>query len=79
MFEFSVYPNPARKILNVKDEKQVVNHLEVYDLLGKKLYAQESKSTDVHLIDVESMETGIYLLTMKLKDGSEVTKKFVVE
>lgn len=79
MFEFSVYPNPARKILNVKDEKQVVNHLEVYDLLGKKLYTQECKSTEIHFIDVESMETGIYLLTMKLKDGSEVTKKFVVE
>ncbi len=74
-----LFPNPTRSELNVsfdmENEKGI--HIEIYDLLGRKVILKEVAPTvQSTILDVEHLENGNYILL--LNDGKKsYMKKFI--
>ncbi len=79
--EMSLFPNPAFSEVNVivNSLQQPVAAIQVFDLTGRMV--KEFTQIDAYskTISVRDLNSGVYLLTLKLKDGTATTRKFVVE
>ena len=69
-----IYPNPVSDILNIRTEENV-DEVVLYDLLGRRLL---SKTPDANAttLDMSGIETGIYMLEMRI-DGDRKSIKIV--
>ena len=56
-FTLNLYPNPTNDFINIETHLDDYK-IEIYDLLGKKIYLSNNKS----LIDVGHIENGMYIL-----------------
>jgi hypothetical protein len=74
--KFKVYPNPATDQLTIETNNINLSSIEVYDLLGKKVFEQNKLSNNT--IDISDLSNGIYLLTIKA-DNKSLTKKLVIK
>lgn len=73
--DFSVYPNPANDIINIKfsNNMQIAN-AQVYDLSGRLVF---DAAVNNQIIDVKSLSSGSYILKVKNSDGQQFTQKFL--
>ena len=74
----SVYPNPSTGILNITSTTGSINRVEVFNMLGAKVYTINDfgkQSTDQ--IDLSGIHKGIYLLKIHCP-GRTHTKKIVI-
>lgn len=71
--KFSIFPNPAKNILNVASEQEVQS-LEIYDNLGRLI----RKSNNQKSIKVEDFAKGTYYLKIQTKD-KVLYEKFLKE
>jgi hypothetical protein len=69
---FSMYPNPAMSQLTVESEDPI-QHLSIFDLTGKSVYDSDFERSNVD-INVEFLDSGIYLVRLQTKSGSVVKK-----
>lgn len=77
--EVAIYPNPVKDMLNIQlpsNMKGGVAH--IYDLSGKLIKTEQIK-TGVTSLQVSSINKGVYIVDIKLNDGTKVTKKFIKE
>lgn len=72
-FAFSIYPNPANKILNV-DTAQEIKSVEIYSLQGQKVLSASTKE-----INISGLSNGIYIVQVEDKNSSTAIKKLIVE
>lgn len=73
-----VYPNPTNESLNVKflDSNHGFNVYQILDITGREMMSSSIINKDVTNIDVQSLQSGIYLV--KLINGNKsIYKKFV--
>ena len=70
----SLYPNPAKEVLNISSYSQIAK-IEVYDLLGKKV-ASNNNASDVN---VAALGKGAYIVKVVQENGSVVAKQFIKE
>ncbi len=74
MEDISIYPNPARDILNISNAESA--DIQVYDILGKLILSKENLSVNEEL-NVSSLQAGAYFI--KISKGDAVTtKKFLI-
>lgn len=67
----SLYPNPCTDALNINsDGLQVQGAIEVYDLSGKMVFAQNSGQGDVQSIGVQHLPKGMYLVRLQHSEGA---------
>jgi hypothetical protein len=75
----SLYPNPAREVLNVQCTMYNVQWdgatVEVFDVYGKLLQTVEM-SSDITILNVSGLADGMYFVRVSTEAGS-VTKTFV--
>lgn len=71
--EFRIYPNPTNKIINIKTEN-TIDFVEVYDVFGKLILRQTER---VNTINVENLNSGLYLLNI-YTEGIKTVKKVIV-
>lgn len=72
-----LYPNPSKTQLNIEFNSVIdEGTIEIYDLLGKQIYGQSLTANNLIQIDVESWQTGLYLVKIK-SNNSEATHRFV--
>ncbi|GEM_PF-4193457 len=71
---FSVYPNPAKDVLNV--ETQNINQVRVFDLTGKVIYSQNVNANNV-TIQVSEFGQGMYILQVET-DKEVISERFNV-
>ncbi|WP_298519501.1 T9SS type A sorting domain-containing protein [uncultured Kordia sp.] len=72
---FNISPNPGVNELNIRLTQKTNAALEVYNLLGRKIYS--GKLTTMHnAIDISSWKSGIYLVKV-ITDKKSITKRFV--
>lgn len=70
----SVYPNPAKDVLNVKAEN--LNSVMIYNSIGQKVYEQTFNVNET-TIDMSGLEAGIYMVRI-VANGNEMTQKISV-
>jgi len=70
--EFLIYPVPTKSVLNISTN-HVINSIEVFDLLGKRIMHLESPSNK---IDVSSLSKGMYLLKIQTENKT-VLKRII--
>jgi hypothetical protein len=74
---FSIYPNPAKDILNIKVKTEAsIKFAEVYSISGKLVLKSEVKN---EAISVASLNKGTYILILRDSDGKDYSQKFIKE
>lgn len=76
----SVYPNPASNLIFIKTKSSVnVKDVTIYNILGRKVLENELKSRTVQNIDVNKLNTGMYILKIETSDFGSYTKKIMIK
>ncbi|MES2865084.1 MAG: T9SS type A sorting domain-containing protein [Bacteroidota bacterium] len=70
---FTVYPNPVDKEINIKSNSEI-SEIQVYDAMGKLI--KELKGNKLESLDVTNLSKGFYLLKVKSGDFFS-TRKFL--
>ena len=70
---FSVFPNPANDKFIISASDQTISNIEIFDILGKKIYSQPHGNT----IDVSSFSKGLYLLKVYDTNGQVSSFKII--
>lgn len=72
---FSVYPNPASDVLNIKLVNNItLNTAQIFDLSGRLV---SSPQINNETIDIKKLASGTYILSLKDADGKQFTQKFL--
>ncbi|MEM6317286.1 MAG: YHYH protein [Bacteroidota bacterium] len=75
--ELSIYPNPVRTTLHLEQSLQKGTKIFVYNTLGKiVLQKRIEKLENTPIIETQSLEAGIYYLTVQ-EAGQTLTRKFI--
>jgi hypothetical protein len=75
---FTMFPNPAKNIVNIKCETVIGNiQATITDLMGKKIKLQ-ALSIGNNSIDITNLAKGFYLITVASETGSK-TQKLIIE
>ena len=75
--DFTVYPNPVKEKMMISSQ-QTIQNVSVYNLLGQQINSVSVNYTTGE-IKVPTLQKGMYILTVKLRDGAMVSKKFFKE
>lgn len=71
---FSVYPNPAKQLLNLETKATInVKYISIYNLLGQMVIAIPNAES-VSTIDVSDLKTGTYFIKVNTDKGTANTK-----
>lgn len=65
----SVYPNPVTEFMNIQDDYNRVKHIEVYNVVGRKMLRFSVTYTG-EKYDVSRLPRGIYMVRMLDEQGS---------
>ncbi|GAB3530917.1 VCBS repeat-containing protein [Pontibacter brevis] len=75
-----VYPNPGdrstREAVQLKASEPVV--VQVYDAIGKLLYRSTGNYGRSHMLPLQNLKTGLYIIRATSESGKRATSKFVV-
>lgn len=75
----SVYPNPAKNIINISfSDDADCNSIEVYSLDGRLVETCHDTSIQT-VIDLSFLNAGVYVIKLKMSDGEEFSKRIVKE
>lgn len=67
---FSVYPNPAKDVINIKADDKI-KKIDIYSLDGKKIVEETASS-----INISKYSQGNYLMMIYFENGKTSTQKF---
>lgn len=73
--DITVFPNPAKNLLNVVSESQQIKSVEIIDLNGRIIKTKKINSNNIS-IEIESIESGVYILKVNNEAGN-ISKKFI--
>ncbi len=68
----SIYPNPSEGIVTVSNDNNTTNTIEVFNLVGGKVYSTTASSTTT--IDLSANGTGVYIVKVYNENGSFVER-----
>lgn len=71
-----VFPNPSSDIVTISSPELVINNIEIFDLRGRRIVNVINKEENKYVIDISSLETAIYYLTIETTSGT-TTKKLI--
>lgn len=75
--KISVYPNPAKNVLNIQVAENVKSDIKVYNVLGKVVVDLDSKNLNTNSsIDISKLNEGIYFIEISI-DNERLVKQFV--
>ncbi|MBA3681769.1 MAG: T9SS type A sorting domain-containing protein [Bacteroidetes bacterium] len=74
--EVFVYPNPFSNKLSLKgNEINKINSIQLFDILGKEIVTElKANNEELKIINVESVNAGIYFLKLNSAEGSKTVK-----
>ena len=74
--EFSIYPNPAKDILNISCKNGVtIDEVLIYNQTGQKVLERKLSN---NTIDVSNLQKGMYIVELVSKEW-KVRKKLIIE
>ena len=80
LYAVQLSPNPVSESLTLTvDKDKMIEHIEVFDVLGKRVLQQNNITHAERHINVQGLKAGLYYLTVLFKDSKRVSKAFVKE
>ena len=77
--DFTLYPNPAKKEVNIVWKQNDDASIRIYNSLGKLMYySKDQNLTNSFRIDVSQYSSGLYFVKINNEKG-ELTKKLMIE
>ncbi|MBL0913813.1 MAG: T9SS type A sorting domain-containing protein [Bacteroidia bacterium] len=71
-----LYPNPAQDRIKLSLDDTQLHSLQILDMRGCVLY-NANITTALTSIDISFLETGVYILQVRMQDGSELRRSFI--
>jgi hypothetical protein len=72
----TVYPNPARQMLYLSETNIEATQYQINTISGREI---QSQTLENNRINISTLQPGVYLLTVIMKDGSSRNLKFIKE
>jgi hypothetical protein len=69
----NLYPNPAHEFVTLQSDT-VINHIKVYDLLGRAVFEQNTKNQQIVQFNVTQYPSGLYLIEVKSENSTKILK-----
>ena len=70
-----VFPVPALNEINITSKDKSIKVIEIYDLMGKKVFAENNISSKEKTINISSFSNGMYFLSINNKATKKIIKK----
>ncbi|MEZ4858961.1 MAG: choice-of-anchor B family protein [Flavobacteriaceae bacterium] len=61
---FSMAPNPAKEFVTITSNKIPIQKIEIYSLLGQKVFENDIPQNNTQTINISSLKTGMYLVSI---------------
>jgi hypothetical protein len=75
---FSVFPNPVEDIIYIQNSKNVsISKIKIFDINGKLVESINSLDMDVLKLDLQTLNSGIYFITIENERNQFYTKKLI--
>jgi len=72
------YPNPVKTDLTIENEKQTIEKISIYDVLGNTLFTNSKLQDEANInLDFSSFSKGVYVLEIENKKHSVLRKKII--
>lgn len=76
----SVYPNPAKDILNISfTDDSECQSVAIYSIDGRLVVETFPETSQSSTINIANLTPGLYLIKVRMSDGSEFTERIVKE
>jgi hypothetical protein len=76
-FDFTIYPNPSEGHFSLKFEAPVEGKISITTLDGKSVFTEDMKETSEHKMDLSSIQSGVYIIT--LTKGTKSYSKRIIK
>lgn len=74
-----IYPNPATSVLIITNPASNLESAELYNVLGKRVnVVSATTSTDITM-NLEGLQSGVYILRLKNTNGDTTARKVIIE
>jgi hypothetical protein len=70
---FSAYPNPTRNSWNIVSGNDDITSVQVFDMLGKSVYAKTTSSKEVN-VNASTLSQGVYFARVSTAKGTSTVK-----
>ncbi|MDD4395661.1 MAG: T9SS type A sorting domain-containing protein, partial [Bacteroidales bacterium] len=73
-----LYPNPATVNVTIKTDREVMNSVEIYNMLGalvRRVGVQQNEA----VIEISDLQKGSYVLRILMQNGDIARKKLIIE
>lgn len=67
----SIFPNPAKDVIYLKELNQKMEAIEIQDAAGKSIYF---KNSDLNELNISTLENGIYFIKIYFQDKQEAVR-----
>lgn len=75
--QITAYPNPTNGMLNIDSENSLIKEASVFDLLGRQVYNPKLSVLNNVTLDLNSLQTGTYILKVTSDSGKTETMKIM--
>ncbi len=76
--EVSVFPNPARGILNISTGLTGNTGINIFNMIGEKVYTKTTACPEKQTIDVSAFPKGVYFINLR-NETYNITRKIIFE
>ena len=86
-FDAVIFPNPANDVLNIELVDELVTEqsrsieattIEITNTLGQLVYQKTENKTPTTKINIDHLQSGLYYISIKIKDKT-VTQKIMIQ
>lgn len=77
---FVCYPNPAKDIVSISfAENSTCQEVNIYSLDGRLVETRLGASLQNNAIDISNLNSGVYIMKIRMADGKEFTERIIKE
>jgi len=77
--KLNIFPNPASNIVIIKmDDEIEIENVEIYNLLGKKVYTHKTSNQQNTEINISNLSKGMYVVKVKVNNFI-ISKKLIIQ
>ena len=74
----SITPNPVDNLINIQDKNNLsISKIKIFDINGKLVLIKDKIDTDFLSINVQTLNMGIYFITIENEINQALTKKII--